>query len=238
VSQASELALPVDIRTRDALSVVDEVAGQLYARLGRRVELDELRSLGRAALPELMRKHDEERSPLRPYIAPRVRWAMLDGVRRDARHGLLRRRAHALDASFALSDAGQAPRAKHLESPPSERAHRRKLALLLSEHATAMGMALLSGPAGELEPAADSSDRPDRRTSRAADAHALRTAVAKLGNADWRAIIQGYYFEGQSLQELAKRAGRNKSWATRQHARAIAALANMLTGTELDPNRA
>jgi RNA polymerase sigma factor for flagellar operon FliA len=221
----------------DALGIVDQVAGQLHARLGRRIALDELRSLGRAAVTELVRRHDDKQSPFAPFIAARVRWAILDGVRRDARHGSLAQRAHALAASRAVSDAQQRVRAKHLEPPPSERDYRGRLAALLCDHATAMGLALVAGPSGGLEAVADSSERPDRRTSRAADGRALRAAVAKLGNATWRDIIEGYYFEGCSLEQLAERAGHDKSWASRQHARAIRALGNVLRGGELDPSR-
>ena len=44
-------------------------------------------------------------------------------------------------------------------------------------------------------------------------------------------------FADGSLEQLAQRAGHDKSWASRQHARAIRALGNVLRGGELDPSR-
>jgi len=55
-------------------------------------------------------------------------------------------------------------------------------------------------------------------------------AIAKLNDED-RQLIQLYYFEEKSLEEVGKTIGLSKSWTCRKHAQAIAKLSKFMQGS-------
>lgn len=56
---------------------------------------------------------------------------------------------------------------------------------------------------------------------------ALHEVIAELP-AEARTLIQATYFEGQTLQDAAKRIGISKAWASRLHVKTLQRLANAL----------
>lgn len=55
----------------------------------------------------------------------------------------------------------------------------------------------------------------------------VRAAVAKLPE-NQRKLLEGYYFEGKTLEEAGAEIGQSKSWASRLHARAVDSLKQLL----------
>jgi len=60
---------------------------------------------------------------------------------------------------------------------------------------------------------------------------AVRNAVRELPS-DERQLISSVYFDGKTLTEAAKQAGKSKSWASRLHDRALQRLLRYFQGTE------
>jgi RNA polymerase sigma factor FliA len=65
----------------------------------------------------------------------------------------------------------------------------------------------------------------------------MRAAIGKLCKSD-QEIINAYYFENKSLEEVGKRLGLSKSWTCRKHARAMEKLSDVFFSLIKDPERA
>ena len=59
----------------------------------------------------------------------------------------------------------------------------------------------------------------------------MRAAIEKLPEKE-RKLLQGYYFQGKTLEEAGAEIGQSKSWASRLHARAIERLKELLNEEE------
>ncbi|MGH7436523.1 MAG: sigma-70 family RNA polymerase sigma factor, partial [Polyangiaceae bacterium] len=69
----------------------------------------------------------------------------------------------------------------------------------------------------------DAALSPEDVLARAQQAALVRKVVAKLPKEE-RALIERTYFHGQTLEQAAAALGHSRSWATRTHARVIAAM--------------
>ncbi len=204
-----------------ALPLIDVVAMRLCRQLGPSVDLDDLRSIGHFALMDLLRRYDPERSPLEAYLRTRLRWAMLDGLRRDTRYRPLAGRVRALTASMDLASGWAQGDARR------EPTHRQRLAAMLREHALCLGLSLLVEHHVEIA-VAPSSANPERMSIKHALVEKVRAALGELGDARQREIIERYYFRGQAMTALARDMGITKGYASKLHAKAIAALERAL----------
>ncbi|MBI4702874.1 MAG: sigma-70 family RNA polymerase sigma factor [Deltaproteobacteria bacterium] len=211
---------------RDGLPLLRHEARRLWLRLGRKVELEELVGMGQAALVDLVRRYDGRRSTLGAYATERLRWALLDGVRRDTHGRAAAGRARALAASARLGRATAREPASD-EAPPSEQEHRQRLRELLDGHAAALAFGLVAG-GGDAEPAADSCADPEQLSERLASARTLRRAVTELVDGRQRALIERHYFGEERFDDIASDLGISKSRASRLHAEAIGRLAGTL----------
>ncbi|UQA60033.1 sigma-70 family RNA polymerase sigma factor [Polyangium aurulentum] len=210
---------------REALPVVDNVVRWMGRRLGGTVPPDDLRSHAHAALLEAVMSYDPSRSALSTYVARKVRWAILDGVKREGRGRSAVSRARALEASERVSLAY----ADEPDEPGvTEDEHEAQLCRLLQDHATALVVGLVTGGA-EL---ADARETPEERTSRAELCAALHRAVGTLPDRE-RQIVERHYFGGEPFDEIAVDLGISKSWASRLHAQAISSLGSALSGRGL-----
>lgn len=216
--------------TRESLPIVHDVAKRVQRSLAGHVSLDDLLSLGQFALVELVRRYEPERAPLAAYLRPRLRWAMLDGLRRYAQDSQLEARARALSASDAIA----AERAAEPASEPaalSEEEHRNGLRDLLFEHAAAMGIALLSSGQGVVAKN-DSGDDPEKSALKLALTRRLQKAIALLEERQ-RLIVERVYFQGEGLDEIGAALGITKSAVSRVHTTALQQLAKMLRREDL-----
>jgi RNA polymerase sigma factor FliA len=209
----------------EGLPILDEVAARLAVQLG--LPADDLRSIGHEALTGLLRRYQPSRSPLAAYLRVRLRWAILDGIRRESHGRTAAARARALEASMAVTEAA---------SPPDEAAlrgieeHQAELRAILGTHAVALAAAFLAPDAH------DSSRDPERVASRRQMAGALGRALGDLGDPRQRAIVERHYFAGESIAAIARDLGLSKPYVSRLHADAIATLHRRLRGTAADPN--
>lgn len=220
-----------------ALPWLDEVAATIRWQLQNRVPLDDLRSIGHFALADLARRYDPEVAPFEPYMRLHLRWAMLDGIRRQRHTRAINARARALVASERLAqvrqgDAGGLPAS--LEMPPSENTFTNRLRVVMRDHAAAMGISLIAAH-GQDFATAPSSAQPERAVFKRARFDELRAAVSELPDPKMRQVIERHYFKGRPLSEVARELKISKGWTSRLHAQAIRLLGARLRGTEADP---
>jgi RNA polymerase sigma factor for flagellar operon FliA len=220
----------------EALPWLDSVAGSICWQLQHRVPIDDLRSIGHLALTDLVRRYDPALSPFEPYMRLHLRWAMLDGIRRQRHTRAINARARALAASEELVHArreGGAPPSSGM--PASEHTFANRLQVVMRDHAAAMGISLLASQ-GHVIATAPSSAQPERAAFKQARFEELRAAVEELPDEKMRQVVRAHYFRGQSLSEVGAALGISRGWASRLHAQAIRILAERLRGTEADPS--
>lgn len=216
------------------LELVDIVARQVRRTVGTSVELDELMSFGREGLLDAARRYDPSRGvPFRAYANFRVRGAMLDGVRANAR---LPRRVHErLRALEAAKDASEGASEDVLGAPappgsPSDA--ERALDTHLAAMATAMALGLVArsgtGEDGE-RVLLDDRANPEEAVERAQLSLLVRDAIQELPRAEAE-LVRRHYFEGERFDHIAETLGLSKSWASRLHTRAVVRLAKRLRG--------
>lgn len=215
---------------RSGLRLVEPMANRVSRELGGTPDIDELASLGRIALFEAAKTFDPERSSFEAYVCTKVRWAMLDGVRRLWGRRAQRARANALYAAEQVLAAS-------LDGAPDpnlpESAHARRFAQLMAAQAAAMAVGLCtSKPPYEEEEAARLDDEedldPEDALARARCLLVMRAAVARLPEKQ-RAIVQRHYLEEEErFDRIAESLGISKSWASRLHAQAMETLAAVL----------
>jgi RNA polymerase sigma factor for flagellar operon FliA len=209
----------------EALPILGEVAGKIHRQLGAVIPVDDLKSLGHVALVGLVRRYQSGAVPFGAYLRVRLRWAMLDGIRRDSHGRSVAGRARALAGASRLIH----PSATEDSQPPlmTERGYRQQLSTLLRDHAAVMGIALMASAEG-LSAQADSSADPEKTTLARAAASELREAVAALPDPRQRALVERHYFGDESFDAIADSLGISKSWASRLHGQAIQTLARRL----------
>ena len=212
---------------REGLPLLRAEAERLWRRMSRRVELEELQGLGHVALIELARDYDPSRGPFAPFATLRLRWAILDGIRRHSHGRVAAAQAKAVAASERLSE-GEGEREPVEAEPTDADEPAAALRALLRSHAGALAVALVAA-CGDMAGAPDPGEDPEQAVLRAARAATLRQEVVRLP-AEQRTLIERHYFEDERFDHIAADLGISKSWASRLHAQAMAALAAVLRG--------
>lgn len=208
-------------RVREGLDWVDKHARALARRLGPGpASLDDLRSFGRDGLLDAARAFDEGRDmAFEQWASVSIRNAMVDGLRRSgaipagARRRLLR--AGGMEPASEKAAASGAPRSARASSFDT------------SDEPLHVGTSANEPAAGDGDIAGSVALSPEDVLAREQQAALVRKLVAKLPKQE-RALIERTYFRGQTLEQAAAALGLSRSWATRAHARAIAALEQAL----------
>lgn len=194
------------------------VALKLQHKLGVHLAVDDLVSLGAPGLLDAARTHDPRQATFPAYAAKKVKWAILDGVRRETHGRSALARARALAASDRLGEA-------YAELPPAqpeEEAYQRRVRTLLEGHAAALVIGL-TVPAEAPDDLLDPGDDPEAVALRRSRMRSLRRVVATLPEPQ-RSLIEQHYFEDRPFAEIAVDLGLSRTQASRAHARAIEAL--------------
>jgi RNA polymerase sigma factor FliA len=202
-----------------ALPLVAQMARRVQRELAGRGDLDELESVGRSALLDAVRAHDPARAPLLGFVALRIRWAMLDAVRRDSHVRGRAARANAVGALLRVAEGDPIER----PSPDSSEA---SLQRRFREALEARASALVVGLASASEPPPEELD-PEQAALRLSARRAIAQAVAQLPERQ-RALVERHYFSDERFDDIARSLGVSKSWASRLHAQAMRALAERL----------
>lgn len=201
------------------MPIVQTVARRLARRLVGIVHVDDLIGIGNVALVEIVRSYDPARSPFPSYAASRIKFALLDGLRRENHTRSQAARVMAVIASERYGD-GAEPAS---DDPTTEQEDRAAFGELLAGHAAAMALGLLSSPS-DTAFAPERPETPEDTVARAEATRVARSLLSSLPDERQRELMRRHYFEGQHFDVIARDLGISKSWASRLHDRAIDAL--------------
>lgn len=222
----SSLPSPTAIATlvEEGRPLIEPTARRVLREVGGRGDLDELGSVGRFALVEAARNFDPSRSRFAAFASQRLRWAMLDHVRRDTQ----RRGSSRLGAALAVAERVASARSEPPTGAdlPTEETARAALADALAAQANALAVGLVLGSSPG-EPSPDSTMNPERAVGDRRNIDRLRAAIAELPDKQ-RALVERHHFDDERFDHIAESLGLSKSWASRLHAQAIATLAAVL----------
>lgn len=187
----------------EVLPIIDTVVAQMCRHLPAHVSAEDLASAGKLALMEVLGDFNGSFSQDRGYVVCRVRGAVMDEMRRQdplSRHGrtqvkLVRRLASALERKFNRppTDAEVAQEAGLPESTVSRINQLEAAAEELSMDIPGMGIRSITDP---------DAPSPAETTEESDSASAIRVALLRL-SPNQSAVLQGYYFRGLTLQEVA-----------------------------------
>jgi RNA polymerase sigma factor for flagellar operon FliA len=199
--------------------MVVAVSRRIARRLGGAVSFEDLDGIGNLALVDIAREWDPERASFTSYARARLKFAIVDGVRRETR-GRAAQRAAGLLASDRLAEeeAEAPPHDGGIEDPPSLSEDQAALADLLDTHAAALALGHLAASPGALL-----SESPEEQVGRAEMAHVLRAFIGDLPDRE-RSLMERHYFGDEPFDLIAQDLGISKSWASRLHERAVEAV--------------
>lgn len=208
---------PLSAEQRERVAELAPIAERMakrYVRASSGRDLSDLRGPAHEALVDAVLRHDPARGPLEPWVILRVRGALLDALRGQAR--LRRRELLVLGAAYAAGEGvGAAPDEPSSRSlvaffdapPPREQA----LAALRARVADVV-LRVAAAPRSD-EPSAEEA-LADRELGERRSA-ALRRELERLDDEE-RRVAQAIYFEGRSSAEVASSLG-----CTERHLRRI-----------------
>jgi RNA polymerase sigma factor FliA len=208
------------------IPVVETVAKRLARRLGGQVPVDDLTGIGNLALVEVARTYDASRASFVAYAAWRLKYAILDGLRRETHVRTMASRVTAILASERLAEAQAEEPEPELEiaDPTTLEEDQAALGELLDGQAAALALGLVSAPA---DPGMIST--PEEEVVRAQTASVIKGALGSLPERE-RELVERHYFGGEQFDDIAADLGISKSWASRLHEKAIGAVREMLAG--------
>jgi RNA polymerase sigma factor for flagellar operon FliA len=209
---------------REGRPVLELVARRITRRLGGQVRYDDLVALGWPALYDAAKVWDASKAKFSSFAGMKIRWAIIDGLRRETHGRVVKARAQALAASERFGAAALASLEGAGDDPIPDEEARGELRALLDGHAAALAFGLVSA-VGDLADLVDTTDTPEEQTARAQFAAAVRRAVSALPERE-RALVERHYYEGDPFDAIARDLGISKSWASRLHAQAMKRLAD------------
>lgn len=208
----------VDALVRQGLPLARSLARQIEHRLGGAVASDELLSLAQPVLFEAALSYDPEKAPFAPYLAMKLRWAMIDLVRKlKGRPRAAQRAAACMAVDRLTQDDTESPAPETLKT---EEEYQADLRHYLAKRAAAMALAYAAAPA-------DAQETPEDEVLRSRLHADLHRAVKALPDKQ-RALVERHYFGDENFDAIAEDIGISKSWASRVHAQAIESLAKKL----------
>jgi RNA polymerase sigma factor for flagellar operon FliA len=201
------------------LPLVDQIAQWMNHRLGHVLPLDDVRAHAHDGLLAAVQTFDPARSSASTNFGRKMRWAIIDAVRRERRMYRVHSRAAAIMASERLSREDE----DGPDEPGStEEQHVAALDHTLNKHAAALAIGLVSSRAIVRE----AEETPEERTVRAQQYHAVRKTMRTLPDRE-RQLLERHYFDGEDFEAIATELGISKSWASRLHAQAIETLSKV-----------
>jgi RNA polymerase sigma factor for flagellar operon FliA len=181
--------------------------------------------IGNLALLGIARTWDPTRATFVAYASWRLKYAILDGLRRETHGRIVAARAAALIASERLADArAETPEP---DAPTTLEEDQEALADLLAGHAAALAMGLVTVPRDDVMHV----DTPEEEVGRAELAEVVKTVILTLPERE-RALMERHYYGGEQFDAIAESLGISKSWASRLHERAVQAVKDSVNPPE------
>lgn len=200
---------------QQALPIVRRLARLEERRAAYRIEIEELESVAAAAAIEAIRRYEAERCQFAPFIAQRIRWALLAFARRRRKR---------------LDPRGGTPLGIALRFAEGMRAI--CVTLTIPEARGAVGT---FAPVGDLANVAMCpADNPEQSLDRKRTHDELFRALETLAE-PVRTLLRRHYFDGERLDIAARSLGMSKHRAYRLHREAMNTLRRQLTRAGLGP---
>jgi RNA polymerase sigma factor for flagellar operon FliA len=201
-----------------ALPIINRMARRTYHRLGRRIELDELRSICLTTMLRALQHYDPERTRFPAYLTQRLNWGVAGEVRKRSRRFNLNR---GMPCGVAERYCDRLPRRLGTKAG----ANRARISSVLErDHA-------LSGtlrPSGDVEDTAMcTAHDPEQALARKRVHAALRDVLTQLPALE-RTLLKRHYFGGERFSHVARDMGISKSRANRLHRAALDTAAQQL----------
>lgn len=213
---------------------VRSLAATVRKQFRAQLELDELISYGQVGLLEAADRFDAKvGANFLTFAHYRIKGAIFDGLRKmgvlrgsDARGAYASERASAYLGNLSDRDSGLGNRGGAFDDDVRD----------ISDAVTGLAMVFATSLAGAegLHPSDDGLPA-DQRLELEELKTRVKAALEKLPEKE-RKLLQGYYFQGKTLEEAGAEIGQSKSWASRLHARAIEYLKKELAEDEDEPS--
>lgn len=211
------------------LDLVEIIVSRLSREIGTSLSRDDLMVAGQEGLFRAAQRYNPEREvPFRVYANYRVRGAVLDWIRQNAR--LPRRAYERLLATTAACLVGDAEalavfnaRSSRLSDAEAESCLDEHLASVVTAAAAAAEAAALP----TANPVHEELETPEEAYVDAELLAHIRREITQLNEIEAR-IVQLMYFKGMNLEGVSKALSVSKPWVCRLHARAIKRLTKRL----------
>jgi RNA polymerase sigma factor FliA len=218
----------VEQRVRELGPLVDRLARTFHRRLRAAVPLGDLVAFGHAGAHGAAARWDG-RGRFQSFAAQRIRWAILDGLRRQERQnkrGDLRYATHlaAMNAAERAADALEPPGSAGLYADDKA-----AMTALLDSAAAEYALELIVA-VPDIELATDDHTNIERE----ADRMRLRRAVGALPELE-RAVVERHTYAGESFDEIAELTGAKRSTVFDLYTRAVQRLRSQFAP---DPSQA
>lgn len=213
---------------------VRSVAATVRKQFNAQLELDELMAYGQIGLLEAAERFDPKvGANFLTFAHYRIKGAIFDGLRKmgvlrgaDARTAALGERAAAYLGNVADREQGAGNRGGSVDDDVMDISN------------AVQGLAMVFAASLEGADAASFTDESlpvDQRLELEQMRKRVRAAIEQLPEKE-RKLLQGYYFQGKTLEEAGAEIGQSKSWASRLHARAIDRLKEILNEEDEAPS--
>lgn len=196
---------------REHMYLVDYVAGIEARRLGKGVDVEDLRSFAREGLAQAIDRYDAERGALfKTFALPRLRGAVYDGL---SKAGWFPRRLHRKIAFFR--NARDIVEARAQDSQPSTDTEVvQELADTLKELAMAYVTSWSADDDSRGEPPQKDQATAEEWLAEQQYFAQVREAVDSLPERQAQ-IVRGYFYQERSLVDLSLELGITASWASK-----------------------
>ncbi|MFP2907028.1 sigma-70 family RNA polymerase sigma factor [Pyxidicoccus sp. 3LFB2] len=209
---------------------VRSLAATVRKQFNAQLELDELVAYGQIGLLEAAERFDPKvGANFLTFAHYRIKGAIFDGLRKmgilrgsDARTAFAGERAAAYLGNLSDRESGAGNRGSSFDDDVSD----------ISDAVAGLAMVFASSLEGaDTAGYTDESLPVDVRMEQEQTKNRVRAAIEKLPEKE-KKLLQGYYFQGRTLEEAGAEIGQSKSWASRLHARAIDRLKELLNEEE------
>ncbi len=213
-----------DAFVREHEGLVRSQAVKLRAQLELKSDLEDLVAYGMQGLLEAQQRFEPERGVRFVHFAYyRIRGAILDGVRQMA---YLPRRAHVLRRAAETLDRAAEEQAIARARTPEARSSAADTLAAVDDILAKTCAAYVIGAVGQDEER-DQPTTPEEETLSAEARVRVRHALDVLEERE-RALVEGYYLDGRTLDEIGQELGITKSWASRICSRALVKMRGVL----------
>lgn len=212
---------------------VVRIAKQVKRSLSPNVETDDLIGYGMTGLIEAAERYNPSLGAnFSTFSFYRIRGAIYDGLRvmgSLSRTEYKRQRFEEKANNYLMGEARPQTCLSQLSPEEQLQGMAKKVQRMVTIYVTTLNEKDIQGIADEgLEQA-------DDRLARLELYEKMRAAIGKLSKSD-QEIINSYYFQDKSLEEVGKGLGLSKSWTCRKHARAMEKLSDVFFELIKDPS--